>query len=56
VDTVLDHARDSRHFGPGQVNACTMLDVAHALWLCTRQIGTRGDGYRPTSGPGPSGS
>jgi hypothetical protein len=48
VDTVLDHARDSRHFGAGRENACNVLDVAHPLWLCTRQLGTGpgGDGYR----------
>ncbi|WP_030611292.1 acyltransferase [Streptomyces fulvoviolaceus] len=48
VDAVLDHARDSRHFGAGQENACNVLDVAHPLWLCTRQLGAGagGDGYR----------
>ncbi|WP_078948024.1 acyltransferase [Streptomyces griseus] len=47
VDTVLAHARDTRHFGAGQENACNVLDVAHPLWLCTRQLGTGGgDGYR----------
>ncbi|WP_128376472.1 acyltransferase [Streptomyces cavernae] len=48
VDAVLDHARDSRHFGSGRDNACNVLDVAHPLWMCTRQLGTgsRGDGYR----------
>ncbi|MGW1024379.1 acyltransferase [Streptomyces sp. NPDC002577] len=48
VDAVLDHARDPRHFGSGRDNACNVLDVAHPLWLCTRQLGTgdRGDGYR----------
>ncbi|MEU7661942.1 acyltransferase [Streptomyces lincolnensis] len=48
VDTVLDHARDSRYFGAGRENACNVLDVAHPLWLCTRQLGagTGGDGYR----------
>ncbi|MFF4905187.1 acyltransferase [Streptomyces sp. NPDC001260] len=48
VDTVLDHARDPRHFGPGRENACNVLDVAHPLWLCARQLGTGvvGDGYR----------
>ncbi|WP_075736997.1 acyltransferase [Streptomyces acidiscabies] len=42
VDAVLDHARDPRHFGPGRDNACNVLDVAHPLWLCGRQL----DGYR----------
>ncbi|WP_181810759.1 acyltransferase [Streptomyces ipomoeae] len=49
VDAVLDHARDTRYFGAGRENACNVLDVAHPLWLCTRQLGgggTRGDGYR----------
>ncbi|MEV0637839.1 acyltransferase [Streptomyces sp. NPDC050619] len=47
VDAVLDHARDSRYFGAGQENACNVLDVAHPLWLCTRQLGTGGgSGYR----------
>jgi acetyltransferase-like isoleucine patch superfamily enzyme len=47
VDTVLDHARDARYFGAGRENACNVLDVAHPLWLCTRQLGTGGgDGYR----------
>ncbi|WP_406222475.1 DapH/DapD/GlmU-related protein [Streptomyces canus] len=46
VDAVLDHARDARHFGPGRENACNVLDVAHPLWLCTRQLGRGGDGYR----------
>ncbi|KUO03068.1 acyltransferase [Streptomyces caeruleatus] len=48
VDTVLAHAHDARHFGSGQRNACNVLDVAHPLWLCSRQLatGTGGDGYR----------
>ncbi|MFJ4200279.1 DapH/DapD/GlmU-related protein [Streptomyces sviceus] len=46
VDAVLDHARDARHFGPGRENACNVLDVVHPLWLCTRQLGRAGDGYR----------
>ncbi|MGW2384940.1 acyltransferase [Streptomyces sp. NPDC001658] len=48
VDTVLDHARDSRYFGAGRENACNVLDVAHPLWLCTRQLGAGagGEGYR----------
>ncbi|MGW0417738.1 DapH/DapD/GlmU-related protein [Streptomyces sp. NPDC003015] len=46
VDTVLDHARDTRHFGPGRENACNVLDVAHPLWLCTRQLGRPAGGYR----------
>ncbi|MDP9792410.1 acetyltransferase-like isoleucine patch superfamily enzyme [Catenuloplanes nepalensis] len=40
VDTVLQHARDARFFGPGRHNACNVLDVAHPLWL------TRASGYR----------
>ncbi|MGK3939676.1 acyltransferase [Streptomyces caeruleatus] len=46
VDTVLDHARDARYFGLGRENACNVLDVAHPLWLCTRQLGSAADGYR----------
>ncbi|NGO48122.1 acyltransferase [Streptomyces ureilyticus] len=48
VDAVLDHARDARYFGAGQENACNVLDVAHPLWLCTRQLGegTGTGGYR----------
>jgi acetyltransferase-like isoleucine patch superfamily enzyme len=46
VDAVLDHARDARHFGPGRENACNVLDVAHPLWLCTRQFGRGAGGYR----------
>ena len=48
VDAVLDHARDPRHFGGGRENACNVLDVAHPLWLCTRQLGNgaTGGGYR----------
>ncbi|MFE9438719.1 acyltransferase [Streptomyces sp. NPDC006602] len=48
VDAVLDHSRDSRYFGAGQENACNVLDVAHPLWLCTRQLGTGSGtaGYR----------
>jgi hypothetical protein len=46
VDAVLDHARDSRHFGPGRENACNVLDVAHPLWLCTQQPGQGAGAYR----------
>ncbi|MEU9171168.1 acyltransferase [Streptomyces sp. NPDC048420] len=46
VDAVLDHARDARHFGSGRENACNVLDVAHPLWLCTRQLGGGAAGYR----------
>ncbi|MFE7843272.1 acyltransferase [Streptomyces sp. NPDC057474] len=49
VDAVLDHARDTRYFGAGRENACNVLDVAHPLWLCTRQLGGGGgsdDSYR----------
>ncbi|NEC85286.1 DapH/DapD/GlmU-related protein [Streptomyces sp. SID12501] len=44
VDAVLDHSRDARYFGAGRENACNVLDVAHPLWLCTRQLGGRGGG------------
>ncbi|TDC23850.1 acyltransferase [Streptomyces sp. 8K308] len=41
VDTVLDHARDPRYFGGERENACNVLDVAHPLWLASRQTGHR---------------
>jgi acetyltransferase-like isoleucine patch superfamily enzyme len=37
IDTVLAHAADERHFGPGRTTACNVLDVAHPLWLARRQ-------------------
>ncbi|GAA2290883.1 hypothetical protein GCM10010234_34840 [Streptomyces hawaiiensis] len=43
IDTVLDHARDPRHFTPGRENACNVLDVIHPLWLCARQTAHRGE-------------
>nr|WP_316959268.1 DapH/DapD/GlmU-related protein [Streptomyces sp. TRM68367] len=46
VDTVLDHARDQRHFAPGRENACNVLDVVHPLWLCARQTGHRAEEAR----------
>ncbi|WP_402462795.1 acyltransferase [Isoptericola aurantiacus] len=42
VDTVLEHVRDPRWFRPERRDACTVLDVAHPLWL-TRRCGHRGD-------------
>jgi acetyltransferase-like isoleucine patch superfamily enzyme len=33
IDTVFLQVADGRHFGPGRTTACTMLDVAHPLWL-----------------------
>jgi len=45
VDTVLDHARDPRWFAPEMRDACTVLDVAHPLWL-TRGTGHRSDEVR----------
>ncbi|RKN45555.1 acyltransferase [Streptomyces hoynatensis] len=41
IDTVLEHAADVRHFGPGLTTACNALDVAHPLWLAGRQTGHR---------------
>ncbi|SOD59021.1 transferase hexapeptide (six repeat-containing protein) [Streptomyces zhaozhouensis] len=38
VDTVLRHAADPRHFGPGRTTSCNVLDVAHPLWLAARQV------------------
>ncbi|MFF5960963.1 acyltransferase [Streptomyces luteogriseus] len=46
VDTVLDHARDPRHFAPGRENACNVLDVIHPLWLCARQTTHRSEEAR----------
>jgi acetyltransferase-like isoleucine patch superfamily enzyme len=46
IDTVLDHARDPRHFAPGRENACNVLDVIHPLWLCARQTGHRAEESR----------
>ncbi|MFI8894007.1 acyltransferase [Streptomyces paradoxus] len=46
IDTVLDHARDPRHFPPGHENACNVLDVIHPLWLCARQTPHRGEEVR----------
>ncbi|MET7459416.1 acyltransferase [Nonomuraea sp. NPDC005501] len=43
VDTVLTHAADTRHFGPGRTTACNGLDVAHPLWLARRQSAHRAD-------------
>ena len=40
IDTVLRHARDERWLDPARRDACTVLDIAHPLWL------TRGTGYR----------
>lgn len=40
IDSVLRHARDARHFAPGRLDACNVLDIAHPLWL------TRDTGYR----------
>ncbi|MEV4776905.1 acyltransferase [Microbacterium sp. LWH12-1.2] len=41
IDAVLEHAEDRRHFGPGRTTACNVLDVAHPLWLTSRQSGHR---------------
>jgi acetyltransferase-like isoleucine patch superfamily enzyme len=46
IDTVLDHARDHRHFAPGRENACNVLDVIHPLWLCARQTTHRAEEAR----------
>ncbi|MDQ1015924.1 acyltransferase [Streptomyces afghaniensis] len=46
IDTVLDHARDPRHFAPGRENACNVLDVIHPLWLCARQTNHRSEEAR----------
>jgi acetyltransferase-like isoleucine patch superfamily enzyme len=41
IDTVLAHTADERHFGPGRTTACNVLDVAHPLWLLSRQTSHR---------------
>jgi acetyltransferase-like isoleucine patch superfamily enzyme len=46
IDTVLDHARDTRYFSPGRENACNVLDVIHPLWLCARQTTHRAEEAR----------
>lgn len=38
IDTVLAHAGDTRYFRADRGNACNVLDVAHPLWLCGKQI------------------
>lgn len=45
VDTVLRHARDDRWMRPDRRDACTVLDIAHPLWL-TRAMGYRRDEVR----------
>lgn len=45
VDTVLRHARDDRWMRPDRRDACTVLDIAHPLWL-TRATGYRRDEVR----------
>nr|WP_275588396.1 acyltransferase [Microlunatus panaciterrae] len=41
INTTLEQAADERHFGPGRTTACNVLDVAHPLWLASRQSGHR---------------
>ena len=43
IDTVLDQAHDERHFGPGRITACNALDLAHPLWIATKQTRHRAD-------------
>lgn len=45
IDTVLRHARDDRWMRPDRRDACTVLDIAHPLWL-TRATGYRRDEVR----------
>jgi acetyltransferase-like isoleucine patch superfamily enzyme len=40
IDTVLAHAGDARYFARHRQNACNVLDVAHPLWLASRQAPT----------------
>jgi hypothetical protein len=35
---LLAHSRDARVFGADQGSACDVLDVAHPIWLCRKQI------------------
>lgn len=39
IDVVLAHAADPRYFAPEAQNACNVLDVAHPLWLASRECG-----------------
>ncbi len=41
IDTVLAHLSDPRFFGPHKGTACDVLDVAHPLWLASRQTDHR---------------
>lgn len=43
IDTVLGHVRDRSLFAPERQNACNVLDVAHPLWLASRQTSHRHD-------------
>ena len=43
IDTVLRHVSNVRHFAAERQNACNVLDVAHPLWLASRQTGHRHD-------------
>lgn len=38
VDTVLRHSEDARFFAAGKETACDVLDIAHPLWLCRKQV------------------
>lgn len=49
IDTVLRHARDDRWMRPDRRDACTVLDIAHPLWL-TRQTGYRRAEVRELAG------
>ncbi|MEM6855077.1 MAG: acyltransferase, partial [Planctomycetota bacterium] len=49
IDTVLAHANDRRHFGPGKATACFVLDIIHPLWLCLRQTDHRAAEARATA-------
>ena len=42
IDTVLEHAADTRYFDDGRQNACNVLDVVHPLWLAGKQTDYRG--------------
>jgi acetyltransferase-like isoleucine patch superfamily enzyme len=43
IDTVLQHAANPAYFAPERQNACNVLDVAHPLWLASRQTSYRSD-------------
>ncbi len=41
IDAVLRHVTDQRYFAADRQTACNVLDVAHPLWLASRQTSHR---------------